>query len=114
MDDRFRRIAALGATQHNVVSTAQLLAHGIDASMRSKWERKGLIDRIGPRAFAIAGSSPTFQRSIAAGLADLADAQRRTELTLRGLRVITFTHDDLRDRPDWVVARLREALAMAA
>jgi hypothetical protein len=33
---------------------------------------------------------------------------------LRGLRVITFTHDDVRDRPDWVIARLREALALAA
>ena len=42
------------------------------------------------------------------------DAQRRTELTLRGLRVITFTYNDVRDRPDWVIAQLREALALAA
>ena len=35
------------------------------------------------------------------------DAQRHTELTLRGLRFITFTYDDVRDRPDWVIARLR-------
>jgi hypothetical protein len=41
------------------------------------------------------------------------DEQRRTELTLRGLRVITFTYDDVRDRPAWVVARLRDALATA-
>jgi len=72
MDDRFRHIAALAATQHSVVSIAQLNAHGLDASTRSKWERKGLIDRTGPRSFAIAGSAPTFQRSIAVGLADLA------------------------------------------
>ena len=39
------------------------------------------------------------------------DAQRRTELTLRGLRVITFTYDDVRDRPAWVITQLREALA---
>lgn len=38
------------------------------------------------------------------------DEQRRTELTLRGNRVITFTHEDLRDRPDWVAARLIEAV----
>ncbi len=37
------------------------------------------------------------------------DEQRRTELTLRGYRVITFTYEDVRDRPGWVVARLREA-----
>jgi hypothetical protein len=42
------------------------------------------------------------------------DEQRRTELVLRGLRVITFTYDDIRDRPDWVLARLREALALVA
>ena len=38
------------------------------------------------------------------------DAQRRTELTFRGLHVITFTYNDVRDRPDWVIDRLREAL----
>ena len=42
------------------------------------------------------------------------DEQRRTELTLRGFRVITFTYDDVRDRPDWVVGKLVEALRMAA
>jgi hypothetical protein len=42
------------------------------------------------------------------------DAQRHTELTLRGVRVLTFTYEDLRDRPEWVVERLREALGMAA
>ena len=42
------------------------------------------------------------------------DAQRRTELTLRGLRVITFTYDDVRDRPAWVISQLREALARSA
>lgn len=41
------------------------------------------------------------------------DAQRHTELTLRGLRVLTFTYEDVRDRPGWVIARLREALAVA-
>jgi hypothetical protein len=38
------------------------------------------------------------------------DAQRRTELTLRGLRVMTFTYNDVRDRPAWVISQLREAL----
>lgn len=39
------------------------------------------------------------------------DAQRHTELTLRGLRVLTFTYEDVRERPDWVAARIRQALA---
>lgn len=37
------------------------------------------------------------------------DAQRRTELTLRGKRVITFTYDDVHGRPDWVLDALRAA-----
>ncbi len=43
-----------------------------------------------------------------------ADEQRRTELTLRGKRVITFTYDDVRYRPGWVAQQLRSALQLAA
>jgi hypothetical protein len=35
------------------------------------------------------------------------DAQRQTELTLGGKRMITFTYDDIYGRPKWVVATLR-------
>ncbi|MCU1389353.1 MAG: hypothetical protein JWL72_2691 [Ilumatobacteraceae bacterium] len=42
------------------------------------------------------------------------DEQRRTELTLLGQRVITFTHDDVRDRPGWVTDRLVEAVNLLA
>jgi hypothetical protein len=71
MDERFRHIAALAATQHSVISTAQLLGAGVTTSNRSKWERSGLISRLGPRSFIVAGSVPTFERGIAGGLADL-------------------------------------------
>jgi hypothetical protein len=71
MNDRFRRIAALAAEQHSVLSTDQLLAHGLDSSARSKWVDRGLITRLGPRSYAIAGGPPTFGRAVAAGLADL-------------------------------------------
>lgn len=71
MDDRFRRIAALAATQHSVISTTQLLDNDVDSSLRSKWERRGLMSRMGSRSFAMPGSPPTFARSLAAGLADL-------------------------------------------
>lgn len=37
------------------------------------------------------------------------DAQRQTELTLRGKRVITFTYDDVYGRPLWVLGSLRAA-----
>lgn len=42
------------------------------------------------------------------------DEQRRTELTLRGKRVITFTYDDVRYRPNWVATQLHAALHLAA
>jgi hypothetical protein len=38
------------------------------------------------------------------------DEQRRTELTLRGHRVIVFTYLDVGDRPGWVAAQVRSAL----
>ena len=71
MDDRFRHLAALAATQHSVISASQLVEHGVTASCRSKWERGGLISRLGSRSFAMAGAPESFERSVAAGLADL-------------------------------------------
>ena len=42
------------------------------------------------------------------------DAQRHTELTLRGKRVLTFTYDDMYGRPAWVIATLGSAGVLAA
>jgi len=42
------------------------------------------------------------------------DAERITLLTLQGKSVLTFTYDDVRDRPDWVVQKVRAALSRAA
>ncbi len=42
------------------------------------------------------------------------DEQRRTELTRRGLRVVAFRYDDVRDRPAWVVAQLRALIRVGA
>ena len=88
MDDSYRHIAALAATQHSIISTEQLRAHGVDSSTCSKWQRRGLIDRLGPRSFAMAGSAPTFERALAAGLADLSGFGRvagRSAAQLYGL-----------------------------
>lgn len=42
------------------------------------------------------------------------DEQRRTELTLRGETVITFTFDDVDERAEWVVTMLVAALDLVA
>ncbi len=102
MDDRFRHIAALAATQHSVISTAQLAVHGVSSSNRSKWERGGLISRIGPRSFVMAGSEPTFERAIAGGFADLGGhgvAAGRTGARLYGLDGFTS------DVPEFLLSR---------
>jgi very-short-patch-repair endonuclease len=42
------------------------------------------------------------------------DEQRRTELTLLGFTVVAFTYDDVIGRPDWVVGKLKQLLALVA
>jgi very-short-patch-repair endonuclease len=42
------------------------------------------------------------------------DAQRHTELTARGLAVLTFTYEDVFDRPEWVVRHIVATLRLAA
>ncbi len=42
------------------------------------------------------------------------DAQRHTELSLRGLTVLTFTYEDVTRRPDWVALQIGTALRNAA
>jgi very-short-patch-repair endonuclease len=41
-----------------------------------------------------------------------ADAQRSSELLLLGWRVLTFTYEDVVERPDWVTQVVAAALAM--
>lgn len=71
MDARFGIIAAIAATQHSVVSRAQLECAGVSRSLRHHWVRAGLVDRLGPRSYTLAGSDPTWMRSLMAGFVDL-------------------------------------------
>jgi hypothetical protein len=38
------------------------------------------------------------------------DAQRQSELALMGLRVLTFTYEDVRHRPDWMMSMIEAGL----
>jgi very-short-patch-repair endonuclease len=71
MDDRFRSIAALAAQQHSVISLDLLRSSGVDSSMVVKWQRRGLIERLGPRSFAIGGAAPTWMMRLTAAYLDL-------------------------------------------
>jgi very-short-patch-repair endonuclease len=71
MDERYQSIAALAARQHSVISIDQLRSARVDSSMVVKWQRRGLIERLGPRSFAIGGAAPTWLTSLTAAYLDL-------------------------------------------
>lgn len=88
MNPRYRSIATLAATQHSVVSGAQLLSLGISTSVRAKWVAAGLLDPVGHRSFAMPGSQATWERSLSAALLDLGGvgvAAGRSAARLMGL-----------------------------
>jgi very-short-patch-repair endonuclease len=71
MDARFGTIAAIAASQHSVISLKQLDSANVTQSLRHHWVHDGLLDRLGPRSFAVAGSDPTWMRSLVAGFLDV-------------------------------------------
>lgn len=71
MDARLGAVAAIAASQHSVVSLDQLERAGVSSSLRYGWTRRGLIERLGPRSFSVAGAEPTWMRSLVAGYFDL-------------------------------------------
>jgi len=73
MDARFGTIAAIAASQHSVVSLDQLEAANVSRSLRHHWLHDGLLDRLGPKSFTVAGSDPTWMRSLVAGFFDVGD-----------------------------------------
>lgn len=71
MFDRYTIICRLSGRQHGAVSVAQLDRAGVDRQLRSKWVRRGLLERAGPRSFFVAGSAPTWRRAAWAAAADV-------------------------------------------
>jgi hypothetical protein len=70
MDIRHQSIAALAAQQHSVVSLTQLAEAGVTASMRSRWLERCLLERLGPRSFAVAGAEITWLSRLTAAVFD--------------------------------------------
>ena len=71
MDARFADLAALAANQHSAIAVVQAQRLGVDAALRSKWVKAGLLERSGPGSLVIAGSEATWKRSLAAASFDL-------------------------------------------
>jgi hypothetical protein len=71
MDMRYAKITTLASSQFGAVSTPQLNACGVDRRTRSRWAAQGLLEQLGPRSYAIVGSSPSWHRSVWAAMADV-------------------------------------------
>ena len=96
MDNRHVQAAAVASTQFGAISTKQLDVLGVDASLRSKWVKRGLLERLGPKSYAIAGTVDTWRRDAWAAMTDIGDAGYvggRTAARLNGLD--GFVSDDI-------------------
>jgi len=96
MDTRHAQAAAVASTQFGAISTRQLDALGVDASLRYKWVKRGLLERLGPRSYAIAGAMDTWRRNAWAAMTDLGESgyvAGRTAARLSGLD--GFCSDDI-------------------
>ncbi len=71
MHERFASIAAIAAANHGVVGVEQLERSGLPSSTRSRWLAGGLLERLGPRSYAVAGAPPTWQRQLASAIVEL-------------------------------------------
>ncbi len=131
------RTAAIAAHRSGVNGSRQLLDVLIDAGGESNLERRFLrivregglsrpeLQRVFRSATRIVARVDAFfpgnlvveldgHGSHATRQERQRDAQRRTELLLKGCRVLTFTYDDVRYRPDWVLAQLTATLRLVA
>ena len=96
MDSRYALTTTIAATQFGAISVEQLQQLAVDAKVRHEWVRRGLIERLGPRSYAIVGSAPSWERSVWSASADVAGKgflAGRTAARLQGL-------DGFHDRDD--------------
>ena len=96
MDERCAQTTGLAATQFGAISIRQLDNLAVDRRVRSRWTAQGMLEQLGPRSYAIVGSSPSWQRSVWAAMADVEGAGYvggRSAARLQGLD--GFTSDDV-------------------
>jgi very-short-patch-repair endonuclease/predicted transcriptional regulator of viral defense system len=66
-----RRLLAIAARQHGCLSLEQLRACGLTRHQLAQRVGSGWLQRLGPRAFAIGGSPPTWEQQLVAAVLDL-------------------------------------------
>jgi very-short-patch-repair endonuclease len=68
MHDRERRLAAIASRQHGLVTREQLRSVGIERGALEHRLRAGLLARVLPRVYALAGSQQTVEQRLAAAV----------------------------------------------
>ena len=64
----FEPVAALAATQHGTISRAQLIRIGVSPRQIRTLTSNGMLERLAPALYTLAGSSDTWERRLAVGL----------------------------------------------
>jgi hypothetical protein len=81
-------IAEVASANHGVVATAHLRRLGLPLRTQATWLADGRLVRLGTRSFTLPGTAPTWEREVAAAMADL-DGRGylagRTSAVLHGL-----------------------------
>jgi len=88
MDQRYAASASIASTQFGAITIPQLEVLGVDNSLRYQWAKRGLIDKLGRRSYAVVGSPDTWQRSAWAAMMDVEGSGYvggRTAARLNGL-----------------------------
>jgi very-short-patch-repair endonuclease len=88
-------IAALAARQHGVISRQQLVVSGLSRGAIASWVKRGLINPVAPRVFAVAGAPTTWRTRLMSGLLSLgagAAVSHRAAAQLHGLDRATGDH----------------------
>jgi len=71
MDKRYALTTDLASTQFGAISIPQLDKIKVDIRLRNEWERLALIERLGPRSYAIVGSPASWERAVWGAAADV-------------------------------------------
>ncbi len=71
MNSLIASVAATAADHHGVVSARQLDSASVSPATRRRWLACGLLERMGPRSFAVGGAPDSWERRLTATLIDL-------------------------------------------
>ncbi|MEX2628112.1 MAG: type IV toxin-antitoxin system AbiEi family antitoxin domain-containing protein [Ilumatobacteraceae bacterium] len=69
----WQRLTDLATRQHGVTAARDLERLGVERRRRENWERRGLIERVAPGVWRIAGTPDTWHQRLQVGLLYLGD-----------------------------------------